>query len=114
MAEHGVAGISGIDTRAVTRRIRIGGRPARASSPARSTTPAAAVAQGPRHPSLEGRDLVRRGDLARALRVDRAGLLAGAPGAPSTRRRRPPVHVVAYDFGIKRGILRHLRAAAAG
>ena len=29
MAEHGVAGIAGIDTRAVTRRIRIGGRAAR-------------------------------------------------------------------------------------
>src|SRR5204863_8606686 len=58
MAEHGVAGISGIDTRAVTRRIRIGGAQ-RAVITRAVGDPAAAVARARHHPSLEGRDLVK-------------------------------------------------------
>ena len=86
MAEHGVAGISGIDTRAVTRRIRIGGAQ-RAVITRAVGDPAAAVAKARRHPSLEGRDLVVEVTCARALRVDR-GLLAGA--RTSTPTRPPP------------------------
>src|SRR5688572_21554645 len=57
MAAHGVAGIAGIDTRAVTRRIRIGGAQ-RALITRAVGDPEAAVARARRHPSLEGRDLV--------------------------------------------------------
>jgi carbamoyl-phosphate synthase small subunit len=57
MAEYGVAGITGIDTRAVTRRVRIGGAQ-RALITRQVDDPAAAVARARSHPSLEGRDLV--------------------------------------------------------
>ena len=107
MAQHGVAGISGIDTRAITRRLRIGGAQ-RALVTRQVDDPAAAVERARRHPSLEGRDLVKE-------------VTADAPyqwseglwQTPGMERNDPPVrhHVVAYDFGIKRGILRRLRHA---
>jgi carbamoyl-phosphate synthase small subunit len=58
LADHGVAGISGIDTRAVTRRIRLSGAQ-RAVITRAVDDPAAAVERARKHPSLEGRDLVR-------------------------------------------------------
>ncbi len=105
MAEHGVAGISGIDTRAVTRRIRIGGAQ-RAVITRDVSDPAAAVAKARKHPSLEGRDLV-----VEVSAREPYEWTEGLWQAPSSPRAVKPVrhHVVAYDFGIKRGILRHLR-----
>jgi len=58
LAGNGVAGITGIDTRAVTRRIRLSGAQ-RAVITRAVGDPAAAVARARKHPSLEGRDLVR-------------------------------------------------------
>ena len=45
--QHDVAGITGIDTRAVTRRIRTHGRAARGHHPRGRTTPPAAVERAP-------------------------------------------------------------------
>jgi carbamoyl-phosphate synthase small subunit len=105
MAEHGVAGISGIDTRAVTRRIRISGSQ-RAVITRAVEDPAAAVARARNHPSLEGRDLVR--EVTCSAPYEWTEGLWQAPGA--ARELPPPRHhVVAYDYGIKRGILRRLR-----
>jgi carbamoyl-phosphate synthase small subunit len=105
MAEHGVAGITGIDTRAVTRRIRMGGAQ-RAVITRAVDDPAAAVARARRHPSLEGRDLVV--EVTSPEPYDWTEGLWQPPAAKAT-----PIparhHVVAYDFGIKRGILRRLR-----
>jgi carbamoyl-phosphate synthase small subunit len=106
MAAHGVAGISGIDTRAVTRRIRIGGAQ-RALITRAVQNPEAAVARARRHPSMEGRDLVL--EVTSAEPYEWSEGLWRAPGdntAPPPARHR----VVAYDFGIKRGILRRLRS----
>ncbi len=58
LRQHGVAGISGIDTRAVTRRIRLSGAQ-RAVITRNVADPAGAVERSRKHPSLEGRDLVR-------------------------------------------------------
>ena len=106
MAAHGVAGIAGIDTRAVTRRIRIGGAQ-RALITRAVGDPEAAVARARRHPSMEGRDLVL--EVTSSEPYEWSEGLWRPPGdttaAPPTRHR-----VVAYDFGIKRGILRRLRA----
>jgi carbamoyl-phosphate synthase small subunit len=108
LADHGVAGISGIDTRSVTRRIRLSGAQ-RAIITRDVGNPAAAVEKARRHPSLEGRDLVREVTAA-------AGYEWTEPvwPGPDARAVEPPperFHVVAYDFGIKRGILRHLRSS---
>src|SRR5687768_12440223 len=58
MSKHGVAGISGIDTRAVTRRIRIGGVQ-RAVITRKAADPNGAIERARKHPSMEGRDLVK-------------------------------------------------------
>ena len=106
MAKHGVAGIAGIDTRAVTRRLRMGGAQ-RALITRNVADPAAAVERARKHPSLEGRDLVK--EVTSAKPYDWNEGLWQTPGSP---RMDPPVRhrVVAYDYGIKRGILRRLRA----
>ena len=107
MAKHGVAGISGIDTRAVTRRLRIGGAQ-RALITRKVDDPAAAVERARKHLSLEGRDLVKEVTSAKPYDWNQ-----GLWQTPGDRRSDQPVrhHVVAYDFGIKRGILRRLRNA---
>jgi carbamoyl-phosphate synthase small subunit len=105
MAEYGVAGITGIDTRAVTRRVRIGGAQ-RALITRQVEDPAGAVNRARSHPSLEGRDLV--------VEVSSREPYEWSEGLwtpPGSRDQTPAGrhHVVAYDFGIKRGILRRLR-----
>jgi carbamoyl-phosphate synthase small subunit len=106
MADYGVAGVSGIDTRAITRRLRIGGAQ-RAMITRKVDDPAAAVAKAKNHPSLEGRDLVKEVTVAKAYEWTE-----GLWVTPGTQSKDVPIkhRVVAYDFGIKRGILRHLRA----
>jgi carbamoyl-phosphate synthase small subunit len=111
LAGNGVAGITGIDTRAVTRRIRLSGAQ-RAVITRAVGDPAAAVARARKHPSLEGRDLVREVTAASPYEWDEP--LWQGPRAPSRGPVVvPPVrhHVVAYDYGIKRGILRRLRGS---
>ncbi|HVR63731.1 MAG TPA: glutamine-hydrolyzing carbamoyl-phosphate synthase small subunit [Polyangia bacterium] len=109
LRQHGVAGISGIDTRAVTRRIRMTGAQ-RAVITRAVDNPAAAVEKARRHPSLEGRDLVRDVTTPKPYTWDEPIWQGTNPGGPFAVV--PPVrhHVVAYDFGIKRGILRRLRS----
>jgi carbamoyl-phosphate synthase small subunit len=107
LGQHRVAGIAGIDTRAITRRLRIGGAQ-RAIITRAVDDPAAAVARARKHPSLEGRDLVKEVTSAKPYAWDEG--LWQTPGKP--RNDLPIRHrVVAYDFGIKRGILRRLRHA---
>jgi carbamoyl-phosphate synthase small subunit len=105
LAEHGVAGITGIDTRAVTRRIRLSGAQ-RAVITQAVNDPAAAVAKARSHPSLEGRDLVREVTCTEAYEWTE-----GLWQPPGSKKQPPPARhrVVAYDYGIKRGILRRLR-----
>lgn len=107
MSKHGVAGIAGIDTRAITRRLRIGGAQ-RAVVTRKVDDPAGAVERARKHPSLEGRDLVKVVTSAKPYAWNQG--LWQIPG--DQRNDRPVRHrVVAYDFGIKRGILRRLRHA---
>jgi carbamoyl-phosphate synthase small subunit len=112
LAAHGVAGISGIDTRAVTRRIRISGAQ-RAVITREVGDAAGAVARARKHPSLEGRDLVREVTAASPYEWDETVWRQGANGDGGRFSPAPPIrhHVVAYDFGIKRGILRRLRSS---
>jgi carbamoyl-phosphate synthase small subunit len=111
LAEHGVAGIAGIDTRAVTRRIRLSGAQ-RAVITRAVEDPAAAVARARAHPTLDGRDLVREVTSPVPYQWDEP-MWPGPRAAQGQPAPPPPVrhHVVAYDFGIKRGILRRLRSS---
>jgi len=105
MAEYDVAGVSGIDTRAITRRLRDHGAQ-KAVLTRLVDDPAGAIARAKAHPSLEGRDLVKDVTSKETYTWDE-GLWTG-PG-PARPVPAAKFHVVAYDFGIKRGILRHLR-----
>ena len=114
LRDAGVAGITGIDTRAVTRRIRLTGAQ-RAVITRAVADPKAAVERARKHPSLEGRDLVKEVTTDRTYSWDEAIWAGPRPGdpkgspfaaAPEKRHR-----VVAYDFGMKRGILRRLRSS---
>jgi carbamoyl-phosphate synthase small subunit len=92
LARHGVPGITGVDTRRLTRHIReAGAMPAAFGTAGDTDLKAAALAE----PGTDHTDLV-------------AQVTCREPYTYGTGPRR----VVAYDFGIKRTILRHLGAIA--
>jgi carbamoyl-phosphate synthase small subunit len=92
MRAHGLAGIAGVDTRRLTRHIRDAGAMAGAFGTADATTlKAAATAE----PGTSGVDLVSTVTTEQAYTIGDG-----------------PLRVVAYDFGIKRTILRHLGTIA--
>src|SRR5687768_13102587 len=92
LRHHRVPGIAGIDTRRLTRHIRDAGAMPGAFGTADAVTLKAAAAA---EPGTDGVDLV-------------AGVTTTEPYTVGTGPRR----VVAYDFGIKTTILRHLSALA--
>jgi len=105
LADHGVVGLEGVDTRALTRHIRAAGAvPGALVSPADQAAEEEAVEAARRTPPMEGRDLVREVTCAAPYGWDEPAWRepAGEEGGP---------HVVAYDFGIKRNILRRLVSA---
>ena len=106
LEHHGIVGIQGIDTRALTRHLRTRG----AMRGAISTTdldPTHLLARAQDSPSLIGRDLVREVTCNTPYAWDdgewRWPDEAKGVVAPDERFR-----IVAYDFGIKRNILRKL------
>jgi carbamoyl-phosphate synthase small subunit len=109
MADAGVPGISEIDTRALVRCIREGG----AQVGVLSTDPELQDAEdlierARRAPGLDGEDWVARVTCDAAYRFDEGawpGVDGQIPRKPRPTRR---LKLVAYDFGIKRNILRLL------
>ena len=105
----GVPAISGIDTRALVRRIREGGF----QNGVLSTDPAqqdekALLAQAKGAASLEEQDLVAQ-VTCKAPYTWTEGDWPGVDGQlPPAERPEPALRVVAYDFGVKRNILRLL------
>jgi len=104
-----VPGIAGIDTRALVRRIVSQGF----QNGVVSTDPAQQdadklIAAAKAAPSLDGRDLVA-GVTCQAPYAWSEGLWNGIAGQiPRAERPTPALRVVAYDFGVKRNILRLL------
>jgi carbamoyl-phosphate synthase small subunit len=91
LRHHGVPGISGIDTRRLTRHLRdAGALPGAFGADEHAVRAAAATAR-----ATDGVDLVA------TVTTDRPYTIGDDDA---------PFHVVAYDFGIKRTILRHLLA----
>jgi carbamoyl-phosphate synthase small subunit len=106
----GVAGISGVDTRAVTMRIRDGGAPhGILLYPADGKFDLAAAQQtAAAWPGLEGMDLAREVSCLQSFAWDETTY--AWPGGFG-RQEAPRFHVVAVDYGAKRNILRCLAAA---
>ena len=113
LKSHNLIGIAGIDTRALTRRIRDLGAPEGClghdpEAPARGGLDLAALqAKAAGWPGLEGMDLAKEVSCAQTYGWDetRWSLESGYG-----RQEAPKYHVVAVDFGAKRNILRCLAA----
>ncbi len=110
LQSHGMPGIAGIDTRALTARIRDGGAPNGVLAfPAdgRFDIPAL-IAQAKSWPGLEGMDLAKQVSTRQTYTWDEAEWAWGKGYATQTA---PKFKVVAVDYGAKRNILRCLAAA---
>jgi carbamoyl-phosphate synthase small subunit len=106
----GVPGIGGVDTRALTMRIRDGGAPSGILAyPADGKFDVAALqAAAAAWPGLEGMDLAREVSCTQSFSWDET---AYAWPEGFGRMAEPRFHVVAVDYGAKRNILRCLASA---
>jgi carbamoyl-phosphate synthase small subunit len=118
LAGHGVPGIGGMDTRWLTRKLRDGGTQKAALS-TRGTPAETLLAMAREWPGLDGRDMVKEVTCEESYRwMDDAGSKWVVNNGPLTvDSGRSAVHrpssIVAYDFGIKKNILRHLASYGA-
>jgi carbamoyl-phosphate synthase small subunit len=110
LKSHGVPGIAGIDTRALTARIRDGGAPTGVLSfPTDGRFDLAALReQAAAWPGLEGMDLAKEVSTRQTYEWDEASWVLGQGYG---RQMAPRFKVVAVDYGAKRNILRCLAEA---
>jgi carbamoyl-phosphate synthase small subunit len=105
---HGIPAIEGVDTRAITRRLRDKGA-LRCLVSTTETDGKALVRRAKALPSMAGQDLART-----VTAPERYAWSEGLPAGPKGHPRGWPLpfpwqpHVVVLDFGVKRGILRCL------
>ncbi len=109
LARHGVPAIAGLDTRALVRHIRDHGFQTGVLSTDPTQQDAEALVERARKaPTLDGVDLVA-GVTCTAPYEWKEGSWKGVPGElPRAPRPSPALRVVAYDYGVKRNILRLL------
>ncbi|RME32578.1 MAG: carbamoyl-phosphate synthase small subunit [Gammaproteobacteria bacterium] len=100
LRQHGIVAIAGIDTRRLTRILREKGAQRGAIVTGEAVDPEAAIARARSCPKMEGQDLARVVSTTEPY-VWEEGVWRGNHASPRFR-------VVAYDFGIKRNILRLL------
>lgn len=152
LSQHGVPGISGVDTRFLTRKLRDGGTQKAALS-TQGTPPETLLQMARDWPGLDGRDMVREVTCQEAyhwvddagskwvasnaevrmmndetrlqnssfithhssFRNDEGGMLNNEKWSPDSSfiLHHSSFHIVAYDFGIKKNILRHLASYGA-
>jgi carbamoyl-phosphate synthase small subunit len=103
LADEGVVGIEGIDTRRLTRHIRAAGA-MRAVISTLDTDRGALAERAAASPGVEGVDLT--GGVTTPDRYEASGLVGPPQPTPVGRTFR----VAAYDFGLKRTILRRMAA----
>jgi carbamoyl-phosphate synthase small subunit len=112
LKSYDLIGISGIDTRRLTRRIRDGGAPTGvvAHSPDGTFDLEALLAQAKQWPGLEGMDLAKDVSCRQTYDWDEGAWTLGQGYA---KQENPRHHVVAIDYGAKRNILRCLAGTGA-
>ncbi len=111
LQKNGIVAIGGIDTRALTRHLRIGGV-MRACITTEAMTPMEAIALAKASPFLEEMDLVAQVSTKHIYEWDPEGSEV-APWSDKKKLTRTTDRsplVVAYDFGVKKNILRLLRS----
>lgn len=105
LARHGVPGLAEVDTRAITRRIRERGA-MKAALSTEGLDPEVLIERARAWEGLEGRDMVREVTCAVPYEwTEGHGRWQPHGFRPEAGGRR---HVVVYDFGVKRSILRRL------
>ena len=111
LAEHGVLGLAGIDTRALVRHIRTQGALKGVVSTV-DLDDSSLVAKARRSPGLVGRDLVREvvPSEPRKWQVELSRWSKLNQPAPIEAADQSLPHVVALDYGMKWNIARHLRS----
>jgi carbamoyl-phosphate synthase small subunit len=116
LSKHNVPGISGVDTRWLTRKLRDGGTQKAALS-TKGTSAEKLIAMAREWPGLDGRDMVKEVTCEEPYHwVDDEGAKWVARKDNSmldTRISNAEYRIVAYDFGIKENILRHLSSYGA-
>jgi carbamoyl-phosphate synthase small subunit len=103
-----IVAISDIDTRALTRRLRSAGVMRGVVVTGNALDPAELVERAKAIPQMEGSDLVR--GVTTAAAFDWPEEDPGEFGPPPARRANTRLKIAAYDFGMKRNILRRLSA----
>ena len=101
-----VVAIAGIDTRRLTRILREKGAQAGCIMTGEQVDASAAVKAARKFPGLKGMDLAKVVSTKRSYQWNEGTLWPDPAVAPIRANQR--LHVVAYDFGIKRNILRLL------
>jgi carbamoyl-phosphate synthase small subunit len=103
LADYGVAGISGVDTRFLTIKLRTQGT-LKAALSTRGTRPEALLEMARGWTGLDGRDMVKEASCREPYTWQDDG------GSNWVARAAVPngAHLVVYDFGAKYNILRHL------
>jgi len=110
LTSRGVVGIAGIDTRRLTRILREHGAQNGCIVAGAKPDADAAIAAARAFPGLKGMDIAKEVTTAECYEW-RQGIWSLAEGLPEERPAAAlDWHVVAYDFGIKRNILRMLSA----
>lgn len=104
LREQGVIGLAGVDTRALTRRLRVQGS-MRGAISTEVLDEIELVRLAASSESMVGANLVQR---VAPLKVGEWSEPLWTPGAAPQPVRRTPCHLVAVDCGIKHNILRHL------
>ena len=110
LRRHGVVAISDIDTRRLTRILREKGAQNGCIVAGDGIDEQGAIEAARAFPGLKGMDLAR--EVSTHVPYEWAqgtwDLKTGLPEAPHPIDEKLPLHVVAYDFGVKRNILRML------
>jgi len=110
LRRHKRVAIAGIDTRKLTRLLREKGAMNGCIVAGDDLDEAAAVAAAREFPGLKGMDLAKEVTTGQPYEWAQGtwSLEEGLPAAPHPVEEALPRHVVAYDFGVKRNILRML------
>jgi carbamoyl-phosphate synthase small subunit len=106
LARHKVVAIAGVDTRKLTRILREKGAQAGCIMAGDKLDAAAAVRLAKKFPGLKGMDLAKVVSTKRPYQWNEGTLWQ--PESRPVMRAHQRLHVVAYDYGVKRNILRML------
>jgi carbamoyl-phosphate synthase small subunit len=110
LKEQGIVAIADIDTRRLTRILREKGAQNGCLVAGEQIDEQAALEAAGAFPGLKGMDLAKQVTTGTPYEWAQGSwtLEGGLPGAPHPIEEKLPYHVVAYDFGVKRNILRML------